>query len=42
MFENGLLAETKALLDAGISPQGKALELSGYRYAVKVLTLGCH
>jgi tRNA dimethylallyltransferase len=40
MFENGLLAETKALLDAGISPSAKALGALGYRQAVKVLTLG--
>ncbi len=40
MFENGLLAETKALLDAGISPSGKALGALGYRQAVKVLTAG--
>jgi tRNA dimethylallyltransferase len=40
MFENGLLAETKALLDAGISPSGKALGTLGYRQAVKVLTAG--
>ncbi len=40
MFENGLLAEAKALLDAGISPSGKALGTLGYRQAVKVLTAG--
>jgi tRNA dimethylallyltransferase len=40
MFENGLLAETKALLDAGIPPSAKALGTLGYRQAVKALTLG--
>jgi len=40
MFENGLLDETRALLDAGISPSAKALGTLGYRQAVKVLTLG--
>ncbi len=40
MFENGLLAETKALLDGGISPSAKALGALGYRQAVKVLTAG--
>jgi len=40
IFEDGLLAETQALLDAGISPSAKALATLGYRQAVKVLTLG--
>jgi tRNA dimethylallyltransferase len=40
MFENGLLAETKALLDSGVSPAGKALGALGYRQAMKVLTAG--
>jgi tRNA dimethylallyltransferase len=40
MFENGLLTETKALLDAGVPPSAKALGTLGYRQAVKVLTLG--
>jgi tRNA dimethylallyltransferase len=38
MFHNGLLEETKALLDAGFSPQSKALESLGYKQAVRVLT----
>ena len=40
MFANGLLAETKALLDAGIPPSAKALGTLGYRHAVQALTLG--
>jgi tRNA dimethylallyltransferase len=40
MFENGLLAETQALLDAGIPASAKALATLGYRQAVQVLTLG--
>jgi tRNA dimethylallyltransferase len=40
MFENGLLAETQALLDAGIAASAKALATLGYRQAVQVLTLG--
>ncbi len=39
MFENGLLAETRALLDAGVSPAAKALGTLGYRQAVKALAL---
>ncbi len=38
MFENGLLAETAALLHSGISPTAKALSTLGYRQAVAVLT----
>ena len=38
MFSNGLLAETKALLDSGISPDAKPLQTLGYKQAVKVLT----
>jgi tRNA dimethylallyltransferase len=38
MFENGLLAETQGLLDAGLSPGAKALATLGYRQAVSVLT----
>jgi tRNA dimethylallyltransferase len=40
MFANGLLAETQALLNAGVAPSAKALASLGYRQAVKVLTLG--
>jgi tRNA dimethylallyltransferase len=40
MFENGLLAEARALLDAGISPSAKTLGTLGYRQAAKVLTQG--
>ena len=40
MFENGLLAETRALLEAGISPAAKAFETLGYKQAVSVLTRG--
>jgi tRNA dimethylallyltransferase len=40
MFENGLLTETQALLNTGISPTAKALATLGYRQAVKVLTQG--
>ncbi len=38
MFSNGLLAETKALLDAGLSAKAKPLQSLGYKQAVKVLT----
>src|SRR5581483_2909365 len=38
MFANGLLAETKALLDSGISPAAKPLQSLGYKQAAKVLT----
>jgi len=40
MFENGLLAETRALLQAGVSPSAKALATIGYRQAVSVLNGG--
>jgi tRNA dimethylallyltransferase len=40
MFQNGLLDETKALLDGGIPPSAKALGTLGYRQTVKVLALG--
>jgi tRNA dimethylallyltransferase len=40
MFEHGLLAETKALLETGIAPRAKALDSLGYRQAVEVLTAG--
>ena len=40
MFENGLLAETQALLDAGVPAEAKALATLGYRQAVSVLTRG--
>lgn len=38
MFANGLLAETQALLDSGISPHAKPLQSLGYKQAVNVLT----
>ncbi len=37
MFRNGLLEETKALLDSGVSPEAKPLGSLGYKQAVKVL-----
>jgi tRNA dimethylallyltransferase len=37
MFSNGLLEETKKLLDAGYSPELKPLQSVGYKQAVKVL-----
>jgi tRNA dimethylallyltransferase len=40
MFENGLLEETRALLDAGLSPAAKVLGTLGYQQAVRVLTEG--
>lgn len=40
MFRNGLLEETKALLDHGVPLTAKALGTLGYRQAVAVLTLG--
>jgi tRNA dimethylallyltransferase len=40
MFENGLLAETAALLGDGIPATAKALATLGYRQAVRVLTQG--
>lgn len=38
MFENGILAETKAVLDAGFSPATKPLQSLGYKQAVNVIT----
>lgn len=38
MFEDGLIEETRSLLDAGVSPQAKALQSLGYRQAIGVLT----
>ncbi|MGI9072071.1 MAG: tRNA (adenosine(37)-N6)-dimethylallyltransferase MiaA [Bryobacteraceae bacterium] len=38
MFENGLIAETKAILDAGFSPAAKPLQSLGYKQAVNVIT----
>jgi tRNA dimethylallyltransferase len=38
MFQNGLLAETKALLDAGVLPSAKPLQSLGYKQAVNVIT----
>lgn len=38
MFSNGLLAETKAVLDSGVSPAAKPLQSLGYKQAVAVLT----
>lgn len=40
MFENGLLEETSALLEAGLPPQSKALQSLGYRQAIKALREG--
>ncbi len=40
MFNNGLLSETKALLDGGFSPQAKPLQSLGYKQAVKVIAEG--
>ncbi len=37
IFEDGLLEETKVLLDAGVSPDASALTSIGYREAVSVL-----
>jgi tRNA dimethylallyltransferase len=37
MFENGLIAEAKAILDAGFSPAAKPLQSLGYRQAVNVI-----
>lgn len=37
MFRNGLVAETKALLEAGYSPASKPLQSLGYKQAVEVL-----
>ncbi len=38
MFHNGLLAETRELLDAGFSPELKPLQSLGYKQAVQVLS----
>jgi tRNA dimethylallyltransferase len=38
MFESGLIAETKAILDAGFSSTAKPLQSLGYKQAVSVLT----
>jgi len=38
MFQNGLLAETQSLLDAGVPPTAKSLQTLGYKQAVQVLT----
>lgn len=37
MFANGLLAETRALLEMGYSPELKAMQAIGYRHAIKYL-----
>lgn len=37
MFNNGLLTETKALLEAGYGPEAKPMQSLGYKQAVKVL-----
>ena len=37
MFRNGLLEETKGLLDAGLPPESRALGSLGYKQAVQVL-----
>jgi tRNA dimethylallyltransferase len=41
MFEHGLLEETQALLDSGVSSDAKPLQSLGYRQAVQVLK-GCY
>jgi tRNA dimethylallyltransferase len=38
MFEAGLIAETKAILDAGFSPSVKPLQSLGYKQAVNLIT----
>jgi len=38
MFKNGLIAETKAILDAGVPPGAKLLQSLGYKQAVNVIT----
>jgi tRNA dimethylallyltransferase len=38
MFENGLIAETRAILDAGFSPAAKPLQSLGYKQALNVIT----
>lgn len=40
MFQDGLIAETKAILDAGFSPAAKPLQALGYKQAMKVITNG--
>jgi tRNA dimethylallyltransferase len=40
MFQNGLLAETQALLDTGLNATAKSLQTLGYKQAVQVLTQG--
>lgn len=40
MFQDGLIAETKAILDAGFSPELKPLQSLGYKQAINVLQ-GC-
>jgi len=40
MFENGLLAETEALLASGVSTTARSLATLGYRQALAVLTDG--
>jgi tRNA dimethylallyltransferase len=38
MFANGLISETRALLESGVAPDSKPLSSLGYRQAVKHLT----
>lgn len=38
MFHNGLLTETRELLEAGFSPELKPLQSLGYKQAVKILS----
>jgi tRNA dimethylallyltransferase len=38
MFENGLIAETQGMLDAGVSAGAKPLQSLGYKQAVNVIT----
>jgi tRNA dimethylallyltransferase len=40
LFQHGILEETKALLDSGVSPYAKPLLSLGYKQAVAVLTRG--
>jgi tRNA dimethylallyltransferase len=42
MFEDGLIAETKEILDAGLAPDAKALQSLGYKQASDVLTKNVH
>jgi tRNA dimethylallyltransferase len=37
MFENGLLEETRGLLEAGLAPDAKSLQTLGYKQALQVL-----